>query len=97
MVYFIGRFSAREMAQIEIDIERSRGKIVKISNIDTEIYLDIGFEGYYPSTFISELLRKDSNTYYIYNLYDKLKGKLVDKEKVFIYYYPGKDNYMSVE
>ena len=49
MVYFIGRFSAREMAQIEIDIERSKGKIVKISNIDTEIYLDVGFEGYYPS------------------------------------------------
>ena len=97
MVYFIGRFSGREMVQIEIDIERSKGKIVKISNIDNEVFLDIGFEGYYPSSFAKEILTGDSDTYYIYNLYDKLKGKLVDKEKIFLYYYPSKKTLMQIE
>ena len=99
MVYFIGRFSAREMVQIEIDIERSKGKIVKISNfyMIKYIFIDVGFEGYYPSSTPFDYLRGDSNTYIIYNLYDKLKGKLVDKERVFIYYYPENGRNLQIE
>ena len=59
MVYFIGKYDINKWAQKEIDINASKGKIVKVSNVDDDILLDIGFEGYNPSTHFFDFERRD--------------------------------------
>ena len=97
MIYFIGKFSSRELVQKEIDIEKSKGKIVKVSNVDSDILVDIGFEGYYPSTLPMDFREKDSGIYYFDNIYEKMKGKLVEGEKVYIYHYANRNENLKIE
>ena len=97
MVYFIGRFYEKEFVQREIDIERSKGKIVKISNVEKDIEVDIGFKGYYPSTILVEMYIRSNGVVYLSNIYDKLKEKLAPKEKVFIYHGVDVNKNMQIE
>ena len=97
MVYFIGRFYEKEFVQREIDIERSKGKIVKISNVEKDIEVDIGFKGYYPSTILVEKYIRSNGVVYLSNIYDKLKEKLAPKEKVFIYHGVDVNKNMQIE
>ena len=71
MVYFFGKFS-KELVQREINLEQSKGKIVKVSNVEDDILLDIGFEGYYPSTLPFDFRRRENGVHYFDNIYDKL-------------------------
>ena len=96
MVYFFGTLTYG-LEQIEINEEESKGKIVKVSEVDDDILLDIGFKGYYPSTIPIKFRRRENNTVYFENIYDKLKGKLVKEEKVFLYYFAGKNSKLSIE
>jgi len=97
MVYFIGRYSSRELVQIPIDIEKSKGKIIKVSNVDDEILLDIGFEGYYPSTYPIDFEERNNGIYYFDNIYEKLNGKLVEGEKVYLYHFAGENRDIKID
>ena len=96
MVYFFGKFT-NELVQKEIDLELSKGKIVIVRNVDDDILLDIGFEGYYPSTILIKSNARQIGTVHFENIYDQLKGKLVKEEKVFLYYFAGKNSKLSIE
>ena len=85
MVYFFGKIS--EMPQMEIEIEKSKGKIVKIENFSTKMIIDIGFEGTYPSAIPWKENVRDNGILYLDNVYEKMKGNLVNGEKLFIYSY----------
>ena len=82
MVYFFGNFS-KELIQEEIDLDKSKGKILRVRNVEDDILLDIGFEGCYPSTIPINF--EANGVHYFDNIYDKLKEKLVPGEKVYIY------------
>ena len=97
MVYFIGKYDINKWAQKEIDINTSKGKIVKVSNVDDDILLDIGFEGYNPSTHFFDFERRDNGVHYFDNMYDKLKENLVSGEKVYIYYKAGTNSNLAIE
>ena len=98
MVYFIGRFSGYKFIQREIDIERSKGKLVMLTNVQDEFFIDIGFKGYYPSSPSALKFRtKGTGTHYLYNIYDKLKEKLVRNEKVFVYYEENKNTNLDIK
>ena len=97
MVYFIGRFDTTKWVQKEIDFEASKGKIIKVSNVDADLLLDIGFEGYYPSTFIFDSRNRESREHYFDNIYEKLKEKLVPNEKVYIYHYADANKNIKIE
>ena len=88
MVYFFGRLPQGYYAQKEIDIEKSKGKIIKISNIDAykdEFRIDFGFENYCPSSFPSDIRIRDNGVLYLDNFYEKTKVQLVPNEKLYIY------------
>ena len=97
MVYFLGRLSEWQVVQREIDIEQSKGKIVKVSNVDDDIILDIGFEGFYPSTLPIKFERRENGVHYYDNIYEKVKGKLVKGEKVYIYHYYNKNQRLKID
>ena len=66
----------------------SKGKIIKISNINGEreqFYIDFGFENYFPTNIIMEKRIRDNGVLYLDNLYEKMKVKLVPNEKLYIY------------
>ena len=71
MIYFFGKLAKWDIVQREIDIEKSKGKIVKVSNVDDNIILDIGFEGFYPSNDPIELVRRENGVHYFDNIYEK--------------------------
>ena len=96
MVYFFGKFT-NELVQKEIDLELSKGKIVIVRNVDDDILLDIGFEGYYPSTILIKSNAIQIGTVHFENIYDQLKGKLVKEEKVYIYHIAGKNKNLDIE
>ena len=87
MVYFFGKISNMEISQMEIDIEKSKGKIVKIENFSTKMIIDIGFSGTYPSVIPFKEDVRENRVKYLDNVYEKLKGRLVNGEKLFIYSY----------
>ena len=97
MVYFIGKIAENYVVQREINFERAKGKIIKLSNVDSEILVDIGFKGYYPSTFPLSFKTRKSGLHYIDNIYEKLKGKYVDGEKLYIYYFNGKNRNLKID
>ena len=89
MVYFIGRLPPG-FAQLEIDTENSKGKIIKISGVDPEISdeelrIDLGFQNYCPSDIPIGFRKRDSGVLYLDNIYERLKVKLVKGEKLYIY------------
>ena len=98
MVYFIGKLPS-EVFQKEIDLEKSRGKIIKISNIferDKNFTIDLGFKNYCPLKLHMDILEypfdksldfkiRDNGVLYLDNIYEKLKVKLIENEKLFIY------------
>ena len=86
MVYFFGRLP-EGVNQTEIDINESKGKIVRISNFKQEMIIDFGFKNYYVSN-VNRYLEDSSyfdDVVYLENLYDNLKVKLVPNEKLYIY------------
>ena len=97
MVYFISKISEQMIMQREINYDRSKGKVIKLSNVDSDILIDIGFEGYLPSTVPYELTKRKSGIYYVDNIYEKYKGKLVEGEKVYIYHVEGDNRDMRIE
>ena len=97
MVYFLGRLSEWEIVQREIDIEQSKGKIIKVSNVDDDIMMDIGFEGFYPSTVPIKFERRENGVHYFDNIYEKVKGQLVKGEKVYIYHYYNQNQRLKIE
>ena len=84
MIYFFGRLPDGVKGR-EIEMEKSKGKIVKISNYERDLLIDFGFENYYPSTYPIDFKMRENNVIYLDNLYEKLKVKLVPNEKLFIY------------
>jgi len=84
MIYFFGRLPNGVKGR-EIEMEKSKGKIVKISNYERDLLIDFGFENYYPSTYPIDFKMRENNVIYLDNLYEKLKVKLVPNEKLFIY------------
>lgn len=97
MVYFIGKIAENLVVQREISFDRAKGKIIKVSNAYDGFLVDIGFKGYYPSTFPINIARRNNGIHYIDNIYEKLKGKYVDGEKLFIYYFYGKNSKLKIE
>ena len=91
MVYFYGRLNDND-DQKEIDFEKSKGKIVKITNFSRELIIDFGFKNYYSSKYPLNLYIRNDKVFYLDNLYDKLKAKLVPNEKLYIY---GNKNYIQ--
>ena len=86
MVYFYNKLPEPYVNQTEIDIEKSKGKIVKISNFDSnEVRIEIGFKGFYPTFNQIDFGIRKNKELYIDNVYDKLKGKLLKDEKLYIY------------
>ena len=84
MVYFLGKIS-NGYSQKLIDFENNKGKIVKISNCSEGLIMDFGFENYYPSIIPMENRVRSDKIVYLDNIYDKLKIKLVQNEKFYIY------------
>ena len=85
MIYFIEKLPDG-YNQMEIDINRSAGKIIEIIYKEKRgsYIIDLGFEKYCPSN--SPLIEDIEGIYcYLDNIYDKIKGKLVNGEKLYIY------------
>ena len=85
MIYFIEKLPD-DYNQKEIDVNLSAGKIIEIiykEKRESDI-IDLGFEKYCPSN--TPLIGKIEGIYhYLDNIYDKIKGKLVNGEKLYIY------------
>ena len=85
MIYFIKKLSS-DLKQLEIDINSFKEKTMEIGYLKREssdnITIDLGFEGYGPSN----ILKMEKNYFYMDNIYEKLKHKLVKDEKLYIYY-----------
>ena len=84
MVYFFGRMNDL-LKQLEIKIDESKGKIIKINNFDRKLIMDFGFENYNPSSIPMDTRIRDNNVVYLDNIYEKMKVKLVPNEKFYIY------------
>ena len=84
MVYFFGR-QINGYKQLAIDIEKSKGKIIKIKNCNGELKMDFGFENYSFSSFLMRTRIRDDGVVYLDNIYDKKKVELVPNEKFYIY------------
>ena len=97
MVYFITKIPDQLVVQREINLERSKGKIIKLSKLDSDIVIDLGFEGYFPSTFPLEFRRRKNGILYIDNIYEKMKGKLLEGEKLYIYHMSDSNEEMQIE
>ena len=100
MVYFFGRLPQAYIAQKEINIEGSKGKIIKISNINHEkevFYIDFGFENYCPTNIPTGRRIRENGVLYLDNLYEKMKVKLVPNEKLYIYAPPDQINRLNIE
>ena len=85
MIYFIEKLPDG-YNQMEIDINRSAGKIIEIIYKEKRgsYIIDLGFEKYCPSN--SPLFEDIEGIYsYLDNIYDKINGKLVNGEKLYIY------------
>ena len=101
MLYFIGRLP-NGISQKEIDLEQSKGKIIKISNIfvhSRDFIIDLGFKNYCPSNFQLDYYYdiRDNGILYLDNIYDKLKVKLIEDEKIFIYSSSEQINRLNIE
>ena len=81
MVYFIQK-KPIDWLQTEIDINESKGRIIEIMPEAKETIIDFGFENYVPSNLLFDY---GKDYIYIDNLYDRLKAKLVEGEKLYIY------------
>ena len=90
MVYFFGRMKNRN--QFEINIEESKGKIIKINNFNNLLRMDFGFENYDPSNIPIYTRIRDNKVVYLDNIYEKMKVKLVPNEKFYIY---GEERYIK--
>jgi len=84
MVYFFGRMND-QIKQLEIKIDESKGKIIKISNFNRDLIMDFGFENYNPSNIPIDTRIRDNKVVYLDNIYEKMKVKLVPDEKFYIY------------
>ena len=71
--------------RIEISKEKSAGKIIKINNYSKNLTIDFGFEHYSPSNYPAKFNLRKNRIFYLDNLYEKLKIKLLTNEKLFIY------------
>ena len=128
MVYFYGRLPDEYLiSQIEIDMEKSKGKIIKISGISnerkyinnnninedepdksdekeeelptdsedhgedessifgTDLIIDFGFKNYYSASIPMGKRIRENGILYLDNFYEKMKVKLVEGEKLYIY------------
>ena len=97
MVYFITKIPDQLVVQREINLERSKGKIIKLSKLDSDIVIDLGFDGYFPSTFPLEFRRRSNGILYIDNIYEKMKGKLLEGEKLYVYHMKDSNKNMQIE
>ena len=97
MVYFITKIPDQLVVQREINLERSKGKIIKLSKLDSDIVIDLGFDGYFPSTFPLEFRRRSNGILYIDNIYEKMKGKLLEGEKLYVYHMKDSNKDMQIE
>ena len=108
MVYFIRRLPYG-ISQKEIDYKKSKGKIIKISNIfesPENITIDLGFKNYCPLNIPMtdslydvqlDLKIRDNGILYLDNIYDKLKVKLIEDEKLYIYSTSEQINRLNIE
>ena len=113
LIYFIGKLPS-EVFQKEIDLEKSKGKIIKISNIferDKNFTIDLGFKNYCPLKFHMDHMDilaypydepldfkiRDNGVLYLDNIYEKLKVKLIENEKLFIYSTSEQINKLKIE
>jgi len=94
MVYFFGKLPSAGVKQVQI--ENKEKYYVKISNIDDGLIIDFGFGGYLPSTYPIDF-RTRNNTFYLSNLYNKMKAKLVKDEFLYIYYFSDSNQNLKVE
>ena len=85
MIYFIKK-KPSDLKQLEIDINSTAGQIIEIvysiRESSDNITIDLGFEDYGPSN----ILKNEKDYFYLDKLYEKLKYKLVNGEKLYIYY-----------
>ena len=101
MVYFIGKLPYK-FSQKEIDLEQSKGKIIKISNIfenNRNFVIDLGFKNYCPLSIQYDYYYKirSDGILYLDNVYEKLKVKLIENEKLFIYSTTEQINRLNIE
>ena len=85
MIYFYGKI-AEIIKQVEI--ENNKKNLLIWS--DTRLYfcIDTGFEGYNPSNveILMDSKLRQSNYYYIENIYEKIEKKLAKNEKLYLFY-----------
>ena len=85
MIYFYGKLF-KYLRQKEIDPEQ-KGKYASIfSNKRVYYTIDSGFLGYNPLNIDLSMSYIDNYYIHIENLYEKMKNKLVENEKIFLYY-----------
>ena len=87
MIYLYGRIF-QIIKYILIEPKRSKKNILVTSDTKLFFCIDTGFENYNPSNY--ELFKKSTleinKKYYIENIYEKIKKKLVKGENLYLYY-----------
>ena len=88
MIYFYGKLF--EFIQQKELFPNMIGNFAALTSNRRVYYLiDSGFEGYNPlnvEIFMDSSIRYDENNY-VENIYEKMKNKLVENEKIFLYFF----------
>ena len=95
MVYFFGKLPTQVANQVKI--ENRPGTYIKFSGVREMILLDFGFEGFLPSTYPFNFEVREDGTYYLGNLYNKLKRPLVPDEYLYAYYWTDSNKNLKIE
>ena len=95
MVYFFGKLPTQVANQVKI--ENRPGTYIKFSGVREMILLDFGFEGFLPSTYPFDFKVREDGTYYLGNLYNKLKRPLVPDEYLYAYYWTDTNKNLKIE
>ena len=86
MIYFYGKLFGN-YKQYRLEPKEGQNIDIKI-NSNMNFAIDFGFEGYFLNDFISLSFFSFSKggTYYMENIYEKLKTNLIDGESLYLYY-----------
>ena len=93
MIYFYGKLY-NYIKQKELFVDK-KGKYATItSDKEIEYFIDSGFKGFNPlNIYIFENRLDEFINIYIENIYEKMKNKLVENEKIFLYYIYDEESY----
>ena len=86
MIFFYGKLFGN-FKQYKIENEEGKNIEIKI-NSNMNFAIDFGFEGYFLNDYISLsfLTFSEGGTFYMENIYEKLKTNLIKGENLYLYY-----------